>query len=261
MVEQTWTLAADMICKALFDRDMPFNPHFVFKCVKTYTDVSEPQGHPSQAIRPTPCSRWARTRRAKAVEAWWSVPPAVFAADPREEREKTLLKMIEAAVADPSIPEFDQQQAVDEIKQYLWAGTETTALTLAWALYLTSKNPEAAERIRREGEAVCGDREPTAADYSALIYTRSVIQETMRLYPPVWSLIRVATEPDTIAGKEIRPGDRVVLFGYGAHHNPKFWEAPGGVQARALDGQDQEAGQATATFRSAPASALASAAP
>ena len=39
MVEQTWTLAADMICKALFDRDMPFNPHFVFKCVKTYTDV------------------------------------------------------------------------------------------------------------------------------------------------------------------------------------------------------------------------------
>ena len=39
MVEQTWTLAADMICKALFDRDMPFNPHVVFKCVKTYTDV------------------------------------------------------------------------------------------------------------------------------------------------------------------------------------------------------------------------------
>jgi cytochrome P450 len=41
MVEQTWTLAADMICKALFDRDMPFNPHVVFKCVKTYTDVME----------------------------------------------------------------------------------------------------------------------------------------------------------------------------------------------------------------------------
>ena len=39
MVEQTWTLAADMICKALFDRDMPFNPHFIFMCVKTYTDV------------------------------------------------------------------------------------------------------------------------------------------------------------------------------------------------------------------------------
>jgi cytochrome P450 len=225
MVEQTWTLAADMICKALFDRDMPFNPHFVFKCVKTYTDVSN---HKDIRLKRQADALFevGEDETAKAVEAWWSVPPAIFAANPREEREKTLLKMIEAAVADPTIPEFDQEQAVDEIKQYLWAGTETTALTLACALYLTSKNPEAAERIRREGETVCGDREPTAADYSALIYTRSVIQETMRLYPPVWSLIRVATEHDTIAGKEIRPGDRVVLFGYGAHHNPKFWEDP-----------------------------------
>jgi cytochrome P450 len=225
MVEQTWTLAADMICKALFDRDMPFNPHFVFKCVKTYTDVGN---HKDIRLKRQADALFevGEDETAKAVEAWWSVPPAIFAADPREEREKTLLKMIEAAVADPSIPEFDEQQAVDEIKQYLWAGTETTALTLAWALYLTSKNPEAADRIRREGETVCGDREPTAADYSALIYTRSVIQETMRLYPPVWSLIRVATENDVIAGKEIRPGDRVVLFGYGAHHNPKFWDDP-----------------------------------
>jgi len=225
MVEQTWTLAADMICKALFDREMPFNPHFVFKCVKTYTDVSN---HKDIRLKRQSDALFevGEEDTAKAVETWWSVPPAVFAADPREHREKTLLKMIEAAVADPSIPEFDTQQAVDEIKQYLWAGTETTALTLAWSLYLTATHPEAAERIRREGEAVCGDREPTAADYSALQYTRSVIQETMRLYPPVWSLIRVAAGPDEIAGKQINPGDRIVLFGYGAHHNPKFWKDP-----------------------------------
>jgi cytochrome P450 len=134
--------------------------------------------------------------------------------------------MIEAAVADPSMPEFDQQQAIDELKQYLWAGTETTALTLAWALYETARHPEAAERIRKEGEQVYGDREPTAADYSALAYTRAVIQETMRIYPPIWGLIRVANEHDEIGGKQINPGDRVVLFAYGAHHNPRFWEAP-----------------------------------
>ena len=145
---------------------------------------------------------------AKAIDAWWSMPPALFATDPNEGRDHTLLAMIEAAVADASIPEFDRQQAIDEIKQYLWAGTETTALTLAWSLYLTAKHPEAAERIRREGEEVCGDREPTAADYSALLYTRSVVQETMRLYPPIWGLIRVAAHPDEIAGKEIKVGDR-----------------------------------------------------
>jgi len=163
---------------------------------------------------------------AKAMDEWAGVPLDVMAADPLEMRERTLLKMIQAAVADPDIPEFDQQQAVDEIKQYLWAGTETTALTLAWALYLTSRHPEAANRIREEGEAVCGTRAPTAADYSALVYTRSVIQETMRLYPPIWGLIRVAAEHDEIAGKQIQPGDRVVLFAYGAHHNPRFWDEP-----------------------------------
>lgn len=225
MVEQTWTLAADMICKALFDRDMPFNPHFVFKCVKAYTNV---MNHKAIRLKKVAGEEFEITDEdpAKAVEAWWSVPPAVIEADPREMRERTLLKIIQECANDPAKPEFDQQQAVDEIKQYLWAGTETTALTLAWAMYLTSKHPEAADRVRAEGEQVYGDRAPTAADYSALVYTRGVIQETMRLYPPVWGLIRTAAKPDVIGDKEIRPGDKVVMFSYGVHHNPKYWDEP-----------------------------------
>jgi cytochrome P450 len=227
MVEQTWTLAADMICKALFDREMPFNPHFVFKCVKTYTDV---MNHKSVRLRKVSGEEFEITEEAtaKAMAVWAGVPAEVIAANPRENRERTLLKMIEAAVADPTIPEFDEQQAIDELKQYLWAGTETTALTLAWALYETSRKPEVAERIRREGDAVYGTqgREPTAADYAALAYTRAVIQETMRLYPPIWGLIRVAAKADEIGGKEIRPGDRVVLFAYGVHHSEKYWPEP-----------------------------------
>ncbi len=225
MVEQTWTLAADMICKALFDRDMPFNPHFVFQCVKTYTDV---MNHKSIRLKRVAGEEFeiAEESAAKAVEVWGSVPDIVMAADPREHRERTLFGMLEKAVADPAFPEFDHQQAVDEMKQYLWAGTETTALTLAWALYLTSCDPEAADRIRREGEVTYGDREPTAADYSALAYTRAVIQETMRLYPPIWGLIRVAEKADTIDGKEIKPGDRIVMFAYGVHHSAKYWDEP-----------------------------------
>jgi cytochrome P450 len=225
MVEQTWTLAADMICKALFDRNMPFNPHFVFKCVKTYTDV---MNHKSLRVKMQAGEAVEMSDEdvAKAVGAWGEVPDAVIKSDPRENREKTLLKMIEAAEADPSIPEFDHQQAIDELKQYLWAGTETTALTLAWALYQTSQDPEMADRIRKEGEACYGDREPTAADYSALAYTRAVIQETMRMYPPIWGLIRVAAKDDVIGGKEIKAGDRVVMFAYGVHHSPKYWDTP-----------------------------------
>ena len=229
MVEQTWTLAADMICKALFNREMPFNPHVVFKCVKTYTDV---MNHRDIRLRKQAGEIFEMSEEdaAKSMEVWASVPPAVMATEPREERERTLLKMIEAAVADPTIPEFDRAQATDELKQYLWAGTETTALTLAWALYETARNPEAAERIRREGEEVYGDRPPTAADYSGLAYTRAVIQETMRIYPPIWGLIRVAVADDEIGGVKINAGDRVTLFAYGAHHNPKFWPDPESFQ-------------------------------
>ena len=225
MVEQTWTLAADMICKALFDRDMPFNPHVVFKCVKTYTDV---MNHRDIRLRKQAGEIFEMTDEdaAKAMEVWASVPATVISSDPREERERTLLTMIEAAVADPSVPEFDRHQAYDELKQYLWAGTETTALTLAWALYETARNPEMCERIRREGEEVYGDRPPTAADYSSLAYTRALIQETMRIYPPIWSLIRIAAAEDEIGGVKIKPGDRISLFAYGAHHNAKFWPNP-----------------------------------
>ena len=83
MVEQTWTLAADMICKALFDRDMPFNPHFVFKCVKTYTDV---MNHKAIRLKKVAGEEFEITEEdaAKAMEVWAGVPPEVFAADPRE---------------------------------------------------------------------------------------------------------------------------------------------------------------------------------
>ena len=226
MVEQTWTLAADMICKALFDRDMPFNPHVIFKCVKTYTDVMNHKQVRLKKVHGTDEFEVGEEDTAKAMETWAGVPPDVMAADPREARERTLLTMIDAAVADPAIPEFDRQQAIDELKQYLWAGTETTALTLAWALYQTSKHPDAARRIREEGQQIYGDREPTSADYGSLVYTRAVIQEIMRLYPPIWGLIRVAEQPDEIGGKEIKPGDRVVLFAYGTHHSAKYWDDP-----------------------------------
>jgi cytochrome P450 len=225
LVEQTWTLAADMICRALFDRQMPFNPHFVFKCVKTYTDV---MNHKSIRLKRQAGELFEVNEEdtAKAMDVWAGVPPLVLGADPVEHRERTLLTMIEEAVADASIPEFDRQQAIDELKQYLWAGTETTALTLAWALYLTSKYPHVAERIRAEGEAAYGDRPPNANDYAALAYTRAVIQETMRLYPPIWGLIRTCDKPDEIDGKPINPGDKVVMFAYGAHHSPKYWDEP-----------------------------------
>jgi cytochrome P450 len=104
----------------------------------------------------------------------------------------------------------------------VWAGTETTALILAWALYLTAANPDVADRIRHEASKVFGDFEPGLPDYMKLTYTRNVIQETMRMYPPIWSLARKAEAADVIGGHDIKAGDTIVLGTYMVHHNPCY---------------------------------------
>jgi enediyne biosynthesis protein E7 len=225
MVEETWTLAAEMVCKALFDREMPFNPHFVFKQVKTYTDVMNHKSIRLKNVRGELIEITGEDT-AKAMEVWHSVPDIVMAANILEHREKTLLTMLQEAEADPDFPEFDHRQVIDEMKQYLWAGTETTALTLAWSLYLLSQHPEALERIRAEARAVCGERDPVWNEVQQLSYTKMVIQETMRLFPPIWALIRIAAGDDDIGGHKIKAGDKVVILAYVMHHSPKFWESP-----------------------------------
>jgi cytochrome P450 len=225
MVEETWTLAAEMVCKALFDREMPFNPHFVFGQVKTYTDVMNHKSIRLKNVRGELVEMTGEDT-AKAMEVWHSIPDTVMNASILEHRDKTLLKMLEQAEADPNFPEFDHRQVIDEMKQYLWAGTETTALTLAWSLYLLSQHPEAMERIRAEARAVCGERDPEWNEVQQLTYTKMVIQETMRLFPPIWALIRIAAGDDDIQGHKIKAGDKVVILAYVMHHSPKYWDNP-----------------------------------
>ena len=225
MLEETWGLAASMICKALFDREVPFNPQVIFRAVKTYTDVGN-----HRSIRFKKVAGQAEVSpeeaAADAILKWLSVPSTVLGADAIGGRETTLLSMMRAAVADETNTAFTEAQIVDELKQYLWAGTETTALTLAWCFYLLTLHPEVAEKIRREGEETYGDRMPTWEDVHGLAYTRSVIQETMRLYPPIWSFIRTAIAEDEIAGHKVKPGDKMVMCAYIVHHHPKYWTDP-----------------------------------
>ena len=226
ILEQTWGLAADMTCRALFDREMPFNPHAVFGAVKAYTDVANHKAIRTRKMSGEASEVGDEEALAQAITAWLSLPDAVIGATALNEREKTLLNMLQRAEADPSAPEFDHQQVLDEIKQYLWAGTETTALTLGWIFYLLSQHTEVAEKIRREGEDVYGDRMPNWEDIQKLTYTRAVMLETLRLYPPAWALMRTAVQQDEIGGHKIAPGDKIVLSPYMVHHNPKYWEDP-----------------------------------
>jgi cytochrome P450 len=114
----------------------------------------------------------------------------------------------------------------DELLTILLAGHETTASTLSWAWYLVDQHPEVADRMHAEALEVLGDRLPVLEDLNRLPYTTMVIQETMRLYPPVWGLTRRALADDVVGGYRVPAGSDVMISPYTLHRHPGFWPDP-----------------------------------
>jgi cytochrome P450 len=135
-----------------------------------------------------------------------------------------LLSMLMDARDEDGDP-MSAKQLRDEMATLLTAGHETTTLVLAWALFLIGSNPGVAERMANELNFLNG-RAPAYEDLSRLRYTRSVAEETMRLYPPVWVLSRTAIGDDDIGGFKIPGGSEILIFPYVTHRHPKWWSDP-----------------------------------
>jgi cytochrome P450 len=115
----------------------------------------------------------------------------------------------------------------DELVTLLLAGHETTASTLSWSLLLIDRHPEVRRRLHEEAvEVMGGDGPLTLSDMHRLTYTTQVLEEVMRLYPPVWLLPRVALEDDEISGFHVPAGADVLICPYTLHRHPEFWEDP-----------------------------------
>jgi len=109
---------------------------------------------------------------------------------------------------------------------FIVAGHETTALALSWSLLLLALHPKHQNRVRKEARAVLGDRAATAEDLEAMPYLKQVIDEAMRLYPPVGMLARNVREIDILCGRRILPGDVLFLPIYALHRHHLWWEHP-----------------------------------
>jgi cytochrome P450 len=114
----------------------------------------------------------------------------------------------------------------DEIMTIFLAGHETTATTLSWAWYLIAQHPEVEERLHAEHGSVLSGRAPAVSDLPNLPYTRMVIEEAMRLYPPARMFARRAIHGDVIGGYDIRSGSMIMLSPYATHHLPALWDEP-----------------------------------
>ncbi len=118
---------------------------------------------------------------------------------------------------------MSDQQLRDEVMTLFLAGHETTAVALSWTLYLLSQHPEVEAKLRSELDEVLGGRAPTLSDLPQLAYTRMVLDESLRLYPPAWVTERKALSEDEISGFHIPAGTTVVISPYATHRHPQFW--------------------------------------
>jgi cytochrome P450 len=118
---------------------------------------------------------------------------------------------------------FSDAQLGDEVATMILAGHETTATTLFWALYLLALDPQTQEQVAREARGVAAK---DATDLDRLKFTRAVIDETMRLYPPAFLVARAATGRDRVAGLPVRKGDLMLIAPWLLHRHEKLWQQP-----------------------------------
>jgi cytochrome P450 len=117
-------------------------------------------------------------------------------------------------------------QLRDELMTIFLAGHETTANALTWTWYLLSQHPDVEARFHAEIDSALGGRLPTADDLVSLPYTRMVLAESMRLYPPAWIVGRRALAPFEANGYEIPPRSIVLMSQYITHRDPRWFPDP-----------------------------------
>ena len=118
------------------------------------------------------------------------------------------------------------EQLRDEMMTMLLAGHDTTALTLTYTWFLLSEHPEAERRVHGELESVVGDERPGMDHVRELDYLEWVIQEAMRLYPPVYTMFREPTENVELSGYPLEEGMTLMIPQWGVHRSGRFYDDP-----------------------------------
>jgi unspecific monooxygenase len=128
------------------------------------------------------------------------------------------------AARDPETGEaFSDEQLGDQVATMILAGHETTAVALFWSLYLLALDPATQDQLAAEVKDVAVNG---ALDLERLKFTRAVVDETMRLYPPAFLIARAAAGPDSIAGFPVKKNDVILISPWLLHRHEKLWRDP-----------------------------------
>ena len=136
-----------------------------------------------------------------------------------------LAHMLEAQ--DPETGQrMSPQQLIYNMQFFIVAGHETTALALAWSLYLLANAPQEQDKAREQARDVLQGRAAEPRDLAAMPLIRQILEEAMRLYPPVGLLARTVVAEDELCGRIMKPNDIVFLAVWALHRSQLFWDRP-----------------------------------
>ena len=144
----------------------------------------------------------------------------------RQNPSDDLISMFVHAIDEETQEQMTPQQIRDEAATLFLGGYDTTATTLAWIFHFMTQQPEIGQRLQTEIDTVLDGRRPTYHDLANMPYSRMVFQETLRLFPPVYWLVREAGVDDDIDGYAIPKGTTVAVVTYALQRHPAFWQNP-----------------------------------
>ncbi len=228
MMQEMVTTTFDVISDVTFSGGEAFNRDEVHRAIDSYVaeagrvSLLDVLGFPDWVPRP------GRTLSARSLRQMKSVADDAITA--RAARGPAtppdLLDLLMAGTDPDTARRMDVSELRDNLLTFIVAGHETTALTLSWALYLCAFDEAAQDRARDEIQQAVGGRALRGEDVDALPFTRAIIEEALRLYPPAGIISRTAQAPDQLGGREVRRGDTVMIPIYALHRNRLLWDNP-----------------------------------
>jgi cytochrome P450 len=184
----------------------------------------------NRSLRPVRAPAWlptpARRRLRRSLAAMRAVvDEAIDSARSHPEKDAQLVRLLLEATDPQTGRALDREAIRDELIVFLLAGHDTTATTLAYALWALGRNPEMQERVAAEAMAL-GDRSLVVEDVPNLPYTVQVLHEALRICPPAPALGRLAMTDAVVDGYRIPAGTNVIVGAYALHHDPALWVEP-----------------------------------